>query len=108
MLDQFSIFTASGLLLWSKNWCETEEGLLERFIEDVLIEENRLNSNDGNSSEMGAYALQWSFLQDMNLVFVAIYQRIVPLLYIRELLEEVKKVCFFHFIEFLSFMCRLF
>ena len=89
MLDQFSIFTKSGILLWSKTWCRAKEDLLRGFIEQVLIEKR---GGRGTSTEMGNYAFEWSFVNDLNLVFVAIYQRMVPLLYITDLVSQIREV----------------
>ena len=88
MLDQFSIFTKSGLLLWSKTWCRGRDDLLRDFIEEVLIEKRV----GGTSTEIGNYAFEWSFLNDLNLVFVAVYQRMVPLAYVGELVAQIKEV----------------
>jgi len=39
----------------------------------------------------GTYKIEWTFHNDLELVFVAVYQKILQLLYIEEMLELVKK-----------------
>lgn len=42
------------------------------------------------SKDSAAYTLKWSFDNDLGLVFVAVYQRMLQLLYVDELLEAAK------------------
>lgn len=88
MLDHFVIFRKNGLVLWSKTFTELEGNPIERLISDVLLEER---SSDC-SYTMDDYQLRWTFANELDLVFVAVYQKMFQLLYVEELLERVKKV----------------
>lgn len=88
MLDHFVIFRKNGLVLWSKTFTELEGNPIERLISDVLLEER---SSDC-SYTMDDYQLRWTFANELDLVFVAVYQKLFQLLYVEELLERVKKV----------------
>ncbi|KDP38687.1 hypothetical protein JCGZ_04040 [Jatropha curcas] len=93
MLEQLLIFTRGGLILWT---CKELGNALKGSPIDTLIRSCLLEERSGaafyNYDAPGAaYTLKWTFHNDLGLVFVAVYQRILHLLYVDELLAMVKR-----------------
>lgn len=96
MLDHFSILTRSGLVLWSKSFTPAipseTNGIIANHPVDALIRsaflEDRLASD---KYEREGYSLQWSLVNDVELVFVVVYQRILQLSYVPQLLASIKE-----------------
>lgn len=97
MLDHFSILTRSGLVLWSKSFTPAiptaTTGTAANHPVDALIRsaflEDRLASD---RYEREGYTLQWTLANDVELVFIVVYQRILQLAYIPQLLSAVKSL----------------
>ncbi|KAJ2723874.1 hypothetical protein GGI07_002337 [Coemansia sp. Benny D115] len=89
MLDQFSIATKGGVLLWSKDYVSVNGHPVDSLVKDVLIQSTRTDSTSKYMS--GAYTLQWTFANELNVIFVAVYQKILQLPYIEDLLKHVKR-----------------
>ncbi|KAL6847699.1 hypothetical protein ACP4OV_022487 [Aristida adscensionis] len=91
MLEELLIFTRGGLILWSS--CRALGGAalkgspIDALIRSCLLEER---SADASFSQ-DTYALKWTFHNELGLVFVAVYQRILHLLYVDDLLAAVRK-----------------
>ncbi|MED6147542.1 hypothetical protein PIB30_044801 [Stylosanthes scabra] len=93
MLEQLLIFTRGGLILWT---CRELGNALRGSPIDTLIRSCLLEERSGaasyNYDAPGAsYSLKWTFHNDLGLVFVAVYQRILHLLYVDDLLAAVKR-----------------
>ncbi|CAL0304935.1 unnamed protein product [Lupinus luteus] len=93
MLEQLLIFTRGGLILWTCN--ELGNALkgspIDTLIRSCLLEE-RSGAASYNYDVPGAsYTLKWTFHNELGLVFVAVYQRILHLLYVEDLLAMVKR-----------------
>nr|GMC74027.1 signal recognition particle receptor subunit alpha-like [Ipomoea batatas] len=93
MLEQLFIFTRGGLILWT---CKVLGNALKGSPIDILIRSCLLEERSGSTSYNydvpgAAYTLKWTFHNELGLVFVAIYQRILHLLYVDDLLMMVKK-----------------
>lgn len=93
MLEQLLIFTRGGLILWT---CKEIGNALKGSPIDTLIRSCLLEERSGavsfNYDAPGAaYTLKWTFHNDLGLVFVAVYQRILNLLYVDDLLAMVKQ-----------------
>lgn len=88
MLDLFTILTKGGFVLWQKNFAPINGSPVEDLIRNVLIEERA--GTDSYYKEN--YALKWTFANELDLVFVVAYQKILQLNYIDELLETVKRM----------------
>ncbi|KAF8053362.1 hypothetical protein N665_1424s0003 [Sinapis alba] len=89
MLEQLLIFTRGGLILWT---CKEISNALKGSPIDTLIRSCLLEERSGEVSfNYGAYTLKWTFHNDLGLVFVAVYQRILQLLYVDDLLSLVKQ-----------------
>ncbi|KAF8052515.1 hypothetical protein N665_1549s0002 [Sinapis alba] len=89
MLEQLLIFTRGGLILWT---CKELGNALKGSPIDTLIRSCLLEERSGEVSfNYEAYTLKWTFHNDLGLVFVAVYQRILHLLYVDDLLSMVKQ-----------------
>lgn len=88
MLDLFTILTKGGFVLWQKTFAPIQGSPVEDLIKNVLIEER----SGTDSYYKDNYALKWTFANENDLVFVVAYQKILPLTYIDELLETVKRM----------------
>ncbi|KAJ4832603.1 hypothetical protein Tsubulata_027152 [Turnera subulata] len=93
MLEQLLIFTRGGLILWT---CKELGNALKGSPIDTLIRSCLLEERSGlasfNYDAAGAgYTLKWTFHNELGLVFVAVYQRILHLLYVDDLLAMVKR-----------------
>ncbi|GBC03987.1 hypothetical protein RclHR1_05440005 [Rhizophagus clarus] len=87
MLDFFTILTKGGIVLWSKSFTRITSSPVNSLIGDVLIEERA----GENCYIKDSYSLKWTFANELDLIFVAAYQKILQLAYIEELLATVKK-----------------
>jgi signal recognition particle receptor subunit alpha len=87
MIDHFVIFSKTGTVLWSRTLCKLGGDPVDRLINRVLMEDRAGEKKFIDD----AYAMQWVFENKLDLVFVVVYQKILQLLYIEELLEIVKK-----------------
>ncbi|CAG8494396.1 17261_t:CDS:10, partial [Funneliformis caledonium] len=76
-----------GIVLWSKSFTRITSSPVDALIKDVLIEERA----GENSYIKDSYSLKWTFANELDLIFVAAYQKILQLAYIEELLATVKK-----------------
>lgn len=89
MLEQLLIFTRGGLILWT---CKELSDALKGSPIDTLIRSCLLEERSGAASfNYESYTLKWTFHNDLGLVFVAVYQRILHLLYVDDLLSMVKR-----------------
>ncbi|KAJ1921501.1 hypothetical protein H4219_000538 [Mycoemilia scoparia] len=103
MLDAFTIATKGGIVLWSKpdsNFTHKNEANdpVNDLIKTVLIQNARTGDQSQRSFTTEYHSVQWTFANDLGLIFVAAYQKILQLTYITELLQKVKK----RFVELFS------
>ena len=96
MLDFFTIFSKGGILLW----CFKGAGLLQEdlakfrptvnaFIRSVLLQEMTSKSMTYEEAN-NTLALKYRLDNEFELVFVAGYQKMLPLLYLDKLLDEIQ------------------
>ncbi|KAL5705225.1 hypothetical protein ACHQM5_023559 [Ranunculus cassubicifolius] len=92
MLEQLLIFTRGGLILWT---CKELGYPLKVSLIDTLIRSCLLEERSGHAYNYDAhgasYTLQWTFNNDLGLIFVAVYQRILRLIYVDDLLSMIKR-----------------
>lgn len=79
MLDKFEIFTATGVVLWSKSYTPVKANVINSFIRDVFNEQ-KVQPTIGASSDASAsqnpsykkdqYTLRWTSVKDLGLIFV--------------------------------------
>ncbi|XP_054780959.1 uncharacterized protein LOC129288425 [Prosopis cineraria] len=92
MLEQLLIFTRGGLILWTyKELGNALKGSpIDTLIRSCLLEERSGAASYNYDAPGVAYTLKWTFHNELGLVFVAVYQRILHLLYVEDLLAMVK------------------
>ncbi|TPX64010.1 hypothetical protein SpCBS45565_g06211 [Spizellomyces sp. 'palustris'] len=90
MLDAVTVLTKGGLVLWSKAYTDIRgpQNPIDSLIRDVLIEEKA--SSDGYVKDN--WRVKWTFANELGLIFVIVYQKILQLAYIDELLEAFKRL----------------
>ena len=88
MLDRFVIFTKGGLVLFSKDFVPLKFNAVNTLVSDVLIEERA-----GKSSYISKeYAMKWTMLNELDVIFVAVYQKLFQLVYVDDFLSAIKNV----------------
>ncbi|KAJ2772682.1 hypothetical protein IWQ57_001662 [Coemansia nantahalensis] len=87
MLDQFTIATKGGVVLWSREYTDIAGRPVDALVQEALIESARTDSTKYTS---GAYSLQWAFANELNVIFVAVYQKMLQLPYVEDLLRRVR------------------
>lgn len=92
MIDHFSIFNRQGVVLWSEDLAEggVEGAPVQDLVRHVLLEERAVSAH-----EVGPYALKWTLANELDLVFVVVFNKIIgsTLGYLDGLLQAVKTVC---------------
>ena len=93
MLEQLLIFTRGGLILWTcKELGNALKGSpIDTLIRSCLLEERSGAASYNYDASGAAYTLKWTFHNELGLVFVAVYQRILHLLYVDDLLAMLKR-----------------
>ncbi|XP_021713833.1 signal recognition particle receptor subunit alpha-like [Chenopodium quinoa] len=93
MLEQLLIFSRGGLILWTCN--ELSNALkgspIDSLIRSCLLEERSGLASFVYDAPGASYTLKWTFHNELGLVFVAVYQKILHLLYVDDLLSMVKR-----------------
>ncbi|EQC33060.1 fused signal recognition particle receptor [Saprolegnia diclina VS20] len=95
MLDHVSIFSQSGTVLWSRSLCQLRGNPVDELVKTVLLEE-RTGRKELNYD---AYQMRWTLENKLNLVLVVVYQKVLQLLYVDELLERLKQEVVASFID---------
>lgn len=93
MLEQLIIFTRGGLILWTfKGIGNALKGSpIDILIRSCLLEERSGSASYNYDAPGAAYTLKWTFHNELKLVFVAVYQRFLNLLYVEDLLAMIKQ-----------------
>ena len=74
MLDDFSIITTSGIVLWRKSYAPVSTNVVNSLINDVFVEERQKPA--GHDATLNApyrkdkYTLRWTSAKDVGLIFV--------------------------------------
>ncbi|RLN28849.1 hypothetical protein C2845_PM05G12000 [Panicum miliaceum] len=90
MLEELLILTRGGLILWalSGGGAALNASPVDALIRSCLLEDR---SADGTGvSQDGKHALKWAFHNGLGLVFLAVYRRVLRLLYLDDLLAVVR------------------
>ena len=95
MLDFFAIFHKGGILLWyfrapdilPSEWASFRPSV-NAFIKSVLLQE--MAAKNSTYETGGTLALKYKLDNEFELVFVAGYQKMLPLLYLDKLLDEIQ------------------
>ncbi|KAI0312464.1 P-loop containing nucleoside triphosphate hydrolase protein [Amylostereum chailletii] len=93
MLDHCSISHKGGVVLWARSFTPAAQHLanssaspVNSLIRDALIE----GRTTEEKYEKDGYAVRWTFVNDLELIFVVAYQRILQLTYVEDLLAALK------------------
>ncbi|KAM5539011.1 hypothetical protein V8D89_007234 [Ganoderma adspersum] len=105
MLDHCSISHKGGVVLWSRSFtpaashtAASSTSPVNSLVREALIEGR---SSDGKYEKDG-FAVKWTFVNDLELIFVVAYQRILQLTYVDELLLALKTLFIKLFQPFLA------
>lgn len=91
MLDYFCIFARGGALLWTLELASLEGNPVGALVQNCLLEDRAgLKSYDYKPPHGAPYTLKWTLHNGLGLVFVAVYQKALSLLYVDSLLEKIK------------------
>ncbi|KAI0957642.1 hypothetical protein AcW1_005967 [Taiwanofungus camphoratus] len=93
MLDLCSISHTGGIVLWSRSFTPTASHTVSSSTSPVnsLIREALVEGRTADDKyEKDGYAVKWTFVNDLELIFVVAYQRILQLTYVDELLAALK------------------
>jgi signal recognition particle receptor subunit alpha len=93
MLDAFEIITTSGVVVWSRTYVPVAQKVVNSLINDVFIEERgqSLQSQPRNATfKSDKYTLKYTHQKDLGLIFVAVYQSILNLSWVDNLLDVVR------------------
>jgi len=74
MLDDFSIVTTSGIVLWRRSYAPVSTNLVNSLINDVFVEERQKSGAQETALNppyrKDKYTLKWTAAKDVGLVFV--------------------------------------
>ncbi|KAF7800328.1 hypothetical protein EIP86_011578 [Pleurotus ostreatoroseus] len=94
-----------GVVLWSRSFtpaaaqaAASANSPVNSLIREALIE----GRGAENKYEKDGYAVKWTFVNDLELIFVVAYQRILQLTYVDDLLAAMKKLFVQFFQPFLT------
>ncbi|KAK4548168.1 hypothetical protein LTR36_010037 [Oleoguttula mirabilis] len=93
MLDAFEILTTSGIVLWRRSYAPVPSSVVNSLVGDVFIEDRRPKDAQGQqqtSYKKDKYTLKWTSAKDLGVVFVAVYQSLLHLSWVDNLLTAVK------------------
>ncbi|KAI7224601.1 P-loop containing nucleoside triphosphate hydrolase protein, partial [Hortaea werneckii] len=95
MLDAFEILTTSGIVLWRRHYTpDFSPHVINNLVSDVLIEEKRdlkgTQDGEAKSYRKDRYTLKWTSAKDVGLCFVAVYNALINLSWVDDLLAAVK------------------
>ncbi|TDL27274.1 P-loop containing nucleoside triphosphate hydrolase protein [Rickenella mellea] len=111
MLDHCSISHKGGVILWSRSFTPSAAKAASSSASPVnsLVREALIEGRTAEEKyEKDGYAIQWTFANELELIFVVAYQRILQLSYVEELLSVLKSLFVKLFEPFLaSFMASL-
>ncbi|CAK5279367.1 unnamed protein product [Mycena citricolor] len=105
MLDHCSISHKGGIVLWSRSFTPDASHLAASSASPVnsLIREALIEGRTAEEKyEKDGYAVKWTFVNDLELIFVVAYQRILQLTYVDDLLAALKTLFVKMFQPFLA------
>ncbi|KAF2773690.1 P-loop containing nucleoside triphosphate hydrolase protein [Teratosphaeria nubilosa] len=85
MLDAFEIVTRSGIVLWRRHYARVSPAIVNALVAEVLIEHNKTRPRPSYTKYQ--YTLKWACANDVGLVFVAVYQSLLSLSWVDNLLN---------------------
>lgn len=92
MLDQFSIFTKGGVVLWEKSFAPVKGDPLNSLIRACLLEDRTGEASYTYKSSLGgSYIVKWLLNNKLGVVYVAIHQKSLKVHYVERLLQTVDR-----------------
>jgi signal recognition particle receptor subunit alpha len=99
MLDLFTVLTSGGIVLFQRSQASSNGSssstslsaptyLIDKLISDVFMQER---SSEKEYARDG-YSVKWTFANELGLIFVAVYQKILELSWVEDLLVAVKRM----------------
>lgn len=106
MLDLFTIVTRGGIVLWQKQLAPVSSSIVNGLIADVFITGASAASSQGVSAASGdgagseqqrsyarsGYTVKWTTSNDLGLIFVVVYQSLLRLNFVEELLANMQRI----------------
>ncbi|KAH7889911.1 SRP54-type protein [Phlebopus sp. FC_14] len=105
MLDHCSISHKGGIVLWARSFTPEASHVTSSPASPVnsLIREALIEGRTAEEKyEKDGYAVKWTFVNDLELIFVVAYQRILQLTYVEDLLTAMKALFIKLFEPFLA------
>lgn len=110
MLDHFTIFTKTGLVLYSRSFTPqippSTTGSSSHPIDSLVVQAFLQDDVSSSTFQRESYTIRYAFANDVECVFVAVHQRILQLAYVEQLLETVKHDFLQRFRPFLVALSR--
>ncbi|KAK9328957.1 SRP54-type protein [Lipomyces starkeyi] len=91
MIDYFTVFTTGGIVLWQKCNQPVSAAIVDSLVSDIFIED-RTRSGEQSSLTKDRYTVKWTTANDFGIIIVAVYQSLLQISFIDELLASVKKL----------------
>ncbi|KAJ7787533.1 Longin-like domain-containing protein, partial [Mycena leptocephala] len=107
MLDHCSISHKGGIVLWSRSFTPDASHLASSSASSLIREALIEGRTTDEKYEKDGYAVKWTFVNDLELIFVVAYQRILQLTYVDDLLAALKTLFVKMFQPFLAFVASL-
>eukprot|EP01065_Artemidia_motanka_P018027 TRINITY_DN213_c2_g1_i1.p1 TRINITY_DN213_c2_g1~~TRINITY_DN213_c2_g1_i1.p1 ORF type:complete len:570 (+),score=199.85 TRINITY_DN213_c2_g1_i1:76-1785(+) len=98
MLDEVTVMHRGGLVLWNHSFGEVRGNPVNQLIKTRLLAEGTADTSFIHDT----YKVQWQFDNNFDLIFIVVYQHLLTLSYIEELLKAFKELFANKFGEVLS------
>ncbi|CAE6429203.1 unnamed protein product [Rhizoctonia solani] len=98
MLDHCSISHKGGAILWSRSFTPSASPV-NSLVREAIIQDRTAPED---TFEKDGYAIKFKFVNDLELIFVVAYQRILQLTYVDDLLNVMRSVFVDMFAPFLK------
>ncbi|CAN6667992.1 signal recognition particle receptor subunit alpha homolog [Trichomonascus vanleenenianus] len=96
MLDLLSVFTTGGIVLWSQRGSDSKGDAVDTFVNslvsEVFVDAARHSTVAASTFQKGGYTAKYVALNDIGVVVVGVYQTVLQLRYVGELVESVRKI----------------
>eukprot|EP01062_Namystynia_karyoxenos_P076820 TRINITY_DN7603_c0_g2_i1.p1 TRINITY_DN7603_c0_g2~~TRINITY_DN7603_c0_g2_i1.p1 ORF type:complete len:587 (+),score=216.07 TRINITY_DN7603_c0_g2_i1:96-1856(+) len=98
MLDEVTVMHKGGLVLWSHRFSPIVGNPINQLIKTVLLADRVAETAFVHDN----YKMQWLLDNKLDLVFVVVYQHLLALTYIEQLLQELRDSFYSHFADALN------
>ncbi|SBS93448.1 signal recognition particle receptor alpha subunit, putative [Plasmodium ovale] len=87
MIDVVNIFSKGGVILWSYNFYEVNDGVIRSIVKHILIEEKY----EDFSKIYNKFHAKWKYLNDIDIVILIVYEGIQNLAYLDCIFLKISK-----------------